>query len=106
MQMSHKPTILLVDDDWSARGFLGTVLTRAMNALVIEADDPQSALTKAAEMETDFDLLITDIDLSSDRTGIDVAHEVTEHHPTTKVVLMSAADAPQPEFPAEWQFLA
>jgi DNA-binding NtrC family response regulator len=100
-----QPAILMVEDDWSIRRFIGTVLRQSTRALVIDAADPDSALCKAAEFGHPIDVLISDINLSSTRTGVDLAHQMVALYPSVHVLLMSATDFPRYDIPPAWRFL-
>jgi DNA-binding NtrC family response regulator len=100
------PLVLLVEDDPGIRRFISTILRRATSVLLHEAADPFTALSIARRTGRPIDLLISDIDLSAARTGIDLACELTAGNPSMHVLLMSAADRPKFELPRPWRFLS
>jgi DNA-binding NtrC family response regulator len=100
------PLILLVEDDPGTRRFISTILRHATSAQVQEASDPFTALSIAHRNGRPIDLLISDIDLSATRTGVDLARELTASNPSIRVLLISAADCPQFELPRPWRFLS
>jgi DNA-binding NarL/FixJ family response regulator len=51
------------------------------------------------------DLLISDIDLSASRSGVDLARELAAENPSTRVLLISGGNSPG-ALPASWRFLA
>jgi DNA-binding NtrC family response regulator len=100
------PIVLVVEDDSRTIHFIVTLLKYASPARVIEASNPQSALSAASAIGRPIDLLISDVDLSADQTGIDLARELAAEHESMRVVLMSARDLPPGELPPQWRFLA
>jgi DNA-binding NtrC family response regulator len=52
------------------------------------------------------DMLISDIALSADRNGIQLASELAAEHPSMRVLLISGGDLPEGGIPTEWRFLA
>jgi DNA-binding NtrC family response regulator len=100
------PAILVVEDDWSIRRFLCTLLKNATPALVVDTADPYAALSIAQKLGRPIDLLISDINLSAGIDGIDLARKLATTNPSMKVLLMSAGHCPQHEISPAWQFLA
>ena len=98
--------IFVVDDDPSIRSFICRLLKRVTNALVLEAAEPDVALSLAHTIGRPIDLLVSDIDLRAAKTGIDLARELARSYPPMAVLLISARDLPEPDLPAEWRFLA
>jgi DNA-binding NtrC family response regulator len=80
------PTILVVDDEASARSTLALLL-RKRHHRVIEAE----GLTEAVKALTDetFDLIVTDLRMP-DGTGLDVLRAVTAHGHDADVILLTA----------------
>jgi len=105
-QANAEPAILVVEDNWSVRRFLCTILRNATPALVLDTPDPYAALSIAQKIGRPIDLLISDINLSAGINGIDLARELAVTNPSMKVLLMSAGDCPQYEISPAWQFLA
>ena len=99
-------TILVVDDEWSIRRFVCGLLNHATTALVIDAADPDAAVSLARRIGRPIGLLISDINLGAAKNGIDLARELCDIHPSMKVLLMSGDECPQGEIPAAWRFLA
>jgi len=100
------PLILVVEDDWGTRRFICSMLKRSTNAFVIEASSPYGALSIAGSIGRPIDLLISDIDLHSAKTGIEVAREIAANNPSVAVLLMSGGASPVGAIPMEWRFLA
>ena len=53
-----------------------------------------------------IDVLISDIALSADKNGIDLARGIGADHPAMRVLLISGGDIPESGIPTEWRFLA
>lgn len=100
------PRILVVDDDVRTRHFVCTVLKYFTRARVIDASSPSAALSLAQTLDGPLDLLISDVELSDAKTGLDLAREMAVVHPSMQVVLMSGRDLPPCRMPAAWRFLA
>jgi DNA-binding NtrC family response regulator len=98
--------IFVVEDDSSTRHFICSLLKYATTAMVVEASSPETARTIARTMGRPIDLLISDIDLGSQTTGVDLAHEFAANDPALKVLLMSGSDFPPHAIPLAWRFLA
>jgi DNA-binding NtrC family response regulator len=98
--------IFVVDDNWSTRRFLCTVLRHTTTAAVREAASPAEALSMARAAGRPVDVLISDISLSADMNGIDLAREIATEHPAMRVLLISGGDVPEGGIPTEWRFLA
>jgi CheY-like chemotaxis protein len=105
-RLTGRPFILLVDDDPGIRHVIRLVLNSTTVASVMEAADPQTAVSRARHSGRPVDLLITDIHLRSAKTGIDLACGILLTNPAMKVLLMSASDPPQCDLPPGWQFLS
>jgi DNA-binding NtrC family response regulator len=100
------PLVLVVEDDPRTAHFILTILKYASPARVIEASNPSSALSAADAAGHSIDLLISDVDLSAGKTGIDLARELSADHGSMKVVLMSGRDLPPGVLRTDWRFLA
>lgn len=105
-EVNGEPAILVVEDDWSIRRFLCTLLRNATSALVVDTADPYAALSIARKIGRPIDLLISDINLSAGISGVDLARELAVTNPSMKVLLMSGGDSTQYEISPAWQFLA
>jgi DNA-binding response OmpR family regulator len=104
--MSGEQMILVVEDDWRTRHFICTVLKYSVNALVMESSNPHDALVMARKLERPIDLLISNIDLTEAKTGMDVAREIVADNPSTRVLLMSGRKIPPCDLPPAWRFLS
>lgn len=86
--------ILLVEDEVLVRLDLADSLRRA-GFLVVEAGTVMDAL--AAMRQTSFDLVITDVHLPGDLSGLDLARQVKGEAPQLTVVVMSGLHRPTEE---------
>jgi DNA-binding NtrC family response regulator len=100
-----EPLILVVEDDSSIRRFICALLKWAAKARVIEAADPSAALSAMRRMARPIDVLISDIDLGSEKTGVDLAHEIAASNPGVRVLLISGGRAPKGGILPGWRFL-
>jgi two-component system, cell cycle sensor histidine kinase and response regulator CckA len=80
-------TILLVEDDEPLREVAGKLL-RNGGYRVIEAKDPQDALSIVAAGEPKIDLLLTDV-IMPGKGGADLVREAREVHPEIRSLFMS-----------------
>ena len=80
-------TILLVDDEPEVRTMTGRVLAQAGHIVVAArgADEAMAILTAGTEP---IDLVLSDVVMPG-RSGIDLAREVSEQHPSMPILLMS-----------------
>jgi DNA-binding NtrC family response regulator len=101
-----EPVILVVEDDDGVRRFICTLLKHAMTETVVEAANPDAALSIARKLGRRVGLLISDVNLSSSINGVELARNLARANPSMKVLLISAADSPACEIPSTWRFLA
>lgn len=81
------PTILVVDDEETVRGYIRRIL--GMRGFqVLEAADGLDALRQIQSPGTTVDLLLTDIRMPR-MDGIELAHAVTSLHPRMPVLYIS-----------------
>jgi DNA-binding NtrC family response regulator len=80
------PRILIVDDDRATCQFIEELLA-GNGRQFVSAHDPDDAIRRVHEAP--FDLLITDLNLNADRSGIDVLRAFTTERPTAPVILIS-----------------
>lgn len=83
--MKTRLRILIIDDE----RIVCERLTHALEKFGFDVEahtDSQEALGRIAEQR--FDILITDIKMRGP-SGIDVLHFVKEHHPSTKVIVIT-----------------
>jgi hypothetical protein len=94
--------ILLLEEDWRTRRFIGTVLKYATDAVVIEA----SCAKTVVSAERPIDLLIAGIESENAAAGIEEVREIAAGNPSMRVLLMSFCDRLPCEIPAGWRFLS
>jgi DNA-binding response OmpR family regulator len=94
-------TILLAEDDAQLRKAVAALLDR-YGYTVIVARDGSEALQKAREFNGAIHLLLSDIDMPG-MTGIELATELNQQRPDTKILLVSGLPTGTPN--NGWQFL-
>ena len=80
-------TVLLVEDDSTVRNFVVTCLERE-DFIVLAAGDGAEAL-EISRSRLKIDLLLTDVQLKTGMSGIEVAEHLLEEKPGTRVLVMS-----------------
>jgi DNA-binding NtrC family response regulator len=80
-------TILLVEDETGVRAFVKITLER-FGYHVIEADTAEAALTLLNDYAPPVHLLLTDVVLPG-MDGIELARQVTDQRPSTRVLYMT-----------------
>lgn len=85
---SHKLRILLVEDQPPVLDVLKRLLTADGHA-VSTAISGDQAVAEFGEDTSQFDLLITDVDMPGAIQGHDLAQHVSERHPDLRVILLS-----------------
>ena len=80
------PTLLIVDDDAETVGFIEELLV-APDRRILTAGTPERAL--ALVREEDIDVIVSDIHLDSDKTGLDLLRAVRSGGHAARVVLIS-----------------
>jgi two-component system cell cycle response regulator CpdR len=78
------PRILLAEDDDSLRGFLARALERAGYEVTACADGDEAA----AQLDADWDLLLTDIVMPG-LDGIEVARQAAAKHPGLRIMFIT-----------------
>ncbi len=98
-------TILVVDDDDSARGLIATAL-RSLGD-VVEARSPEQALQLVRERRGTISLVVTDIAMPG-MTGVEFALRLRPQRDPRSMLFVSGVDGPElipAHFPVPWQFL-
>lgn len=100
---SDLPSLLFVEDEISLRGLIGDAL--AENGFDVSlALDGRTALELLAA--TRFEVVISDVTMPGGFSGIELAEYIREHHPETRVILVSGhARAQLPPLSAAIEFL-
>jgi two-component system, cell cycle sensor histidine kinase and response regulator CckA len=80
-------TILVVEDEWSVRSLLQTIL-RGAGYAVLEAASGEEAVRVAARSLPDVDLLLTDVSMPG-MTGRELAHRLRGERADLRVLFMS-----------------
>jgi two-component system response regulator PilR (NtrC family) len=81
-----KSQLLVVDDERSMRDFLRIALSRAGHEVTL-AESPAAA---HQALQHEFDVVITDLKMQSNTSGLDVLDEVKRRHPHTQVIVVTA----------------
>jgi DNA-binding response OmpR family regulator len=96
-------TILLADDDGELRKLVLRLLTRCGYNLIV-ADDGRDALQKAREFDGVIHLLLSDVEMPG-MTGIELAIQLNQERPDTKILLISGLATGMLVLNNGWQFL-
>jgi len=80
--------ILLVEDEPDVRRIAGRVLTRA-GYQVVEAEDGVVALDRWKQHKGEFDILVSDVLMPNNLTGVDLARRLIAKKPELRIVLIS-----------------
>jgi DNA-binding NtrC family response regulator len=105
-EATGEPAILVVEDDLGVRRFICALLRQATRLSVADAGDPFTALSIVRKCTKPIDLLISDINLTTHITGIDLAQELVRTNPAMKGLLISGTDCPPRGMPPAWRFLS
>jgi DNA-binding NtrC family response regulator len=96
-------TILFADDDGQLQTFVAALLKKAgYNTLV--AHDGLDAMKKARAYNGDIHLLLSDVEMPG-MTGIELAIQLNQERPHTKILLISGLDSGMLVLNNGWQFL-
>ena len=85
--MSHKPTILIADDERMLRRALTRVLSRAGFASLV-AEDGQQAIDIFQQNSADIDLVVLDMNMPI-KNGVQAFYGIRRVDPKMKVVIAS-----------------
>jgi len=81
------PVVLIVESNRSLASLISSVLGREGYSVVV-ANAAEEAIEICAEL-ANIDLLITDVFLPG-ASGIDLANQVSQHHPESKILFLSS----------------
>jgi two-component system cell cycle sensor histidine kinase/response regulator CckA len=101
--LNSEKTILFADDDGQVQKFVVGLLQRC-GYNVIAARDGRDALQKAHEFSGVIHLLLSDIDMPG-MTGIELARQLNQERPNTKILLISGLVTGRVVLNNGWQFL-
>ena len=96
-------TILFADDDGLVQTFVADLLHRCGYKVMV-ARDGKEALKKAREFDGVIHLLLSDIDMHG-MTGIELAIQLNQERPDTKILLISGLPTGMLVLNNGWQFL-
>jgi DNA-binding NtrC family response regulator len=96
-------TILFADDDGRLQKFVAALLTIAGYTMIL-ANDGKDALRKAREYKGKIHLLLSDVEMPH-MTGIELAIQLNQERPDTKILLISGLDTGMLVLNNGWQFL-
>ena len=96
-------TILFADDDGSIQVFVAALLQRLGYKVIIAADG-SDALQKARAFDGTIHLLLSDVDMPG-MTGIELATQLNQERPETKILLISGLPTGMLVLNNGWQFL-
>jgi DNA-binding NtrC family response regulator len=91
MNSSMPGLALIVENDALQRELL-TVLLKNENMDVIQCDSVESAELVLARIGLDVSLLITDVNLAGQKSGLDLAALAGKNFPRLKVIVVSGED--------------
>ena len=96
-------TILFAEDDVPLQKFVAALLIRAGYSLIL-ATDGKDALQKARAHKGKIHLLLSDVEMPT-MTGIELAIQLNQERPDTKILLISGLDSGMLVLNNGWQFL-
>ena len=98
-------TCLIVDDEPAIRTFLRAILDQR-RFQILEADSAPHALKIIQKLGGRLDLIVSDIRMPGDMTGLDLAHSVRNAFPAIPVILISGYCDTYPEKNAGFEFIS
>lgn len=101
--MSHKATVLVVDDNYMVRRMARRTLER-FGYGVIEAASSTEALERLEEGGALPDLVLSDIYIQP-ISGLELTRDLRRSHPALRIVLMSGYPVGPADIPADVRFL-
>lgn len=99
-------TVLLVDDEQGILQLCTYVLARTGRLHIIQASTGDEAIDTAYRHDGTIELLLSDIVMPGQLTGVDLAECLTASRPETKVLLMSGNSPESLVLKPGWRFLA
>jgi len=99
MNTQHPARILLVDDEEQVVKVIERMLTKVGHELRTTRS-PSQALTWVQDPDIEIDLLLTDIVMPPEMSGLELARRVRQERPDLPVLFVSAYDDYDDEIPA------
>lgn len=98
-----KPIALVVEDDEMQRELVALLLEEC-DMGVIQCESAETAVEVLDKLGPSLSMLYTDVNLSGDMTGVELAHVAAKDYPNIHVVVTSGKDLPQ-ELPHQALFM-
>ena len=98
-----KPIALVVEDDEMQREMVALLLEEC-DMGVIQCESAETALEVLDKLGPSLSMLFTDVNLSGNMDGVELAYAATRHYPNIHVVVTSGKALPK-ELPAEALFM-
>ena len=96
-------SILFIEDEEDLRGLIGDSLTAEGHHVEVAAEGTEAIRRLASGS---YDVVISDVSMPGEVSGLDLAELIEARYPQTRVVLVSGhARAQLPSIPASTQFL-
>lgn len=90
-----KPIALVVEDDEMQRELVSLLLEECEMG-VIQCENAEKAMDVLDKLGPSLAMLYTDVNLSGEMTGVDLAQAATRDYPNIHVVVTSGKDLPKP----------
>jgi CheY-like chemotaxis protein len=101
---SSRQTILLADDDECVLDLVANILSTT-GLQVLRARDGSQALSMAQQHPGRIDMLLSDVQMGPQMTGIELATRLQVARPDTRILLMSGSDFQMEAKNAGWEFI-
>src|SRR5258708_1515655 len=98
-------TILIVDDEEIIRKLVHVALKGVVDAIFLEASNAAEALKVAREYGGPIDLLISDIAMPGRMNGTEMAAQLCQTRPETRVFVMSGYPPEGIAMQPDWHFI-
>jgi CheY-like chemotaxis protein len=90
---AFKPIALVVEDDEMQRELVALLLEEC-DMGVIQCESAETALEVLDKLGASLSMMYTDVNLSGDMTGVELAHVATKDYPNIHVVVTSGKALP------------
>jgi CheY-like chemotaxis protein len=101
---SRRQTILMADDDECILDLVADILSTT-GLHFLRARDGSQALSMAQGYESRIDILLSDVQMGPEMTGIELATRLQVARPDTRILLMSGSDLEAEAKNAGWEFI-